>query len=117
MGRYELETSTFALDIEAMGWIRKLRTLQPAVVNSVIASVVSLLAIWGINATEIGGQIGESVILIVAIVNILFGFLTKSEVVPLAKVAAFFNSDTGQLQNGPASSYVHQVDDEEPETS
>lgn len=115
MGRYELETSSFTGSITEMGWFRKLLTLEPAVVNSIVASVITLLALWGIDASQIATQIGDSALIIVAIVNIIFGFVTRSEVMPVAKVAAFFSPKTGKVESGLASSYVMSVDNDEPE--
>ena len=65
-----------------MSTIKRLLTLEPALVHGVIVAVVGLALIWGLDLTALGDQLGRSVDILFPIVVLVGAWWTRSRVTP-----------------------------------
>lgn len=82
--------------------LRRLLTLEPAVVRGVIGALVLVLALWGVDAADLGSRVEQTVLTVLALVPLVTAWWTRSAVTPNAKVAEAVEAD-GTRVAGPAS--------------
>lgn len=82
--------------------LARLLTLEPAVVRAVIGGVVLVLAVWGVDAADLGERVETTVLTALGLVPVLVGWWTRSAVTPNAKVVEEVQPD-GTVVAGEAS--------------
>ncbi len=82
-------------------WWKRLLTLEPALVRSVVGGVVYILALWGVDVAEVGDRLVASIIAALTIFT-LVGAWIRSSVRPDATVVQAVEPD-GTVIAGPAS--------------
>jgi len=66
-----------------MSTLKRLLTLEPALVHGVIVAVVGLALIWGLDLTALGDRLGASVDIVFPIVVLVGAWWTRSQVSPV----------------------------------
>jgi len=88
---------------EGKSFLSRLAALEPAMLRGVIVAVVGLLAVWGVNAADVGAQLEQTVeILFGTLLPLVTALVIRASVTPNAKVVQEVKSD-GTLIAGPAS--------------
>lgn len=73
MGRYSSTPQTI--------WT-KIRLLEPAMLRAIITAIVGALAVWGVNAADLGGKIGTTWALLFPLIALVQGWWTRTVVSP-----------------------------------
>lgn len=73
MGRYE---------DPGLPWWERLRLFEPAMVRAVVVAVVGVLALWGVDAADVGERVSGSWELLFAVLPIVQGWWTRTVVSP-----------------------------------
>ena len=87
--------------LNASPWWKRILTLEPALVRTVVGGIVFILSTWGIDAAAIGDQVITTVITALAIFGAVAAW-TRSAVRPDATVVQAVKPD-GTVIAGPAS--------------
>lgn len=88
--------------IRNMGWLKKLVTLEPALVRGIVGALVAIGLVWGVDFTGVGEQISETADIVGGLVALLTPWWTRAAVTPAALVVEEVKPD-GTTVAGPAS--------------
>lgn len=84
-------------------WWRRLLALEPAVVKGVVAALVLLAGVWGIDLADLGVQVEQTVTIIWGtLVPLLTSAWIRTSVTPSARVVEVV-TPSGAVVAGPAS--------------
>ena len=83
-------------------WWKRLTSLEPALVRSVVIAVVGVLALAGLDATAVGDKLIDGWTYIFAVLPLIQGWWTRQAVVPTAKTVAVLRPD-GQVEAADAA--------------
>ena len=75
MGRYEAAGNGLNL------WDR-VRLLEPAMLRGILTAIVAALAVWGVDAANVGDKIGDTWALIFPLLAVIQAWWTRTVVSP-----------------------------------
>lgn len=88
--------------IRNMGWLKKLVTMEPALVRGIVGALVAIGLVWGVDFTGLGEQISQTADIIGGLVALLTPWAIRAAVTPAALVVEEVKPD-GTTVAGPAS--------------
>lgn len=83
---------------------RRLLALEPAVVRGVIAALVLVLGLWGVDVADLGGRVETTILTLLTLVPLLSAWWTRAAVTPNARVVESVRD--GVVEAGPANDLV-----------
>lgn len=82
--------------------LRRLLTLEPALVRGVITAIVFVAALWGLDVADLGEKVSQTILVLLALVPLIQAWWTRGVVTPDAKVVQSVEPN-GDVVAGPAS--------------
>lgn len=91
-----------ALNPARASLLRRLLTLEPALVRGVITALVFVAALWGLDIADVGEKVSQTLLVLLALVPMIQAWWTRGVVTPDAKVVQSVEPN-GDVVAGPAS--------------
>jgi hypothetical protein len=87
-------------------WWSRFTTLEPALVRAVVAALVGVAALWGLDAAGFGDKVSESWALLFPLIALLQGWWTRQSVTSNKVVVEQLDRTGNDVVAGPANTRV-----------